>query len=175
MRPTPDLVKQALFNSLGERVCGARVLELFGGTGALGLESLSRGAVDVVCVEKSDRTGRVIRGNLEMARLDAGRFDLCVQDAFTAVERLSAAGRQFDLIFADPPFGEKNVGKRSTSYAQRLLDDPHLPRLVAPGGRFILGHTKRDMLALTPPWTELKRMRHGDSVMRFLGAPSLSI
>jgi len=169
VRPTPDLVKQALFNSLGERVRGARVLELFGGTGALGLESLSRGASHVICVEKSDRTARFIRGNLDAARLDSRNLELYVQDAFTAIERLSASGRQFDVIFADPPFGEKNVGKRSTSYAQQLLDDPHLPRLAAPEGRFILGHTKRDTVVLSAPWSELKLMRHGDSVMRFLG------
>lgn len=171
VRPTPDLVKQALFNSLGERVLGARVLELFGGTGALGLESLSRGASHVICVEKSDRTARLIRENLVSSRLDSNHFEVHVQDAFTSIERLSAAGRQFDLIFADPPFGEKNEGKRSTSYAQRLLDDPHLPQLVALEGRFILGHTKRDTLALTVPWTESKLMRHGDSVMWFLGVP----
>ncbi len=55
-RPTPDLVRQAIFNSLGERVVGARVVELFGGTGALTLECLSRGAIHGVCVEKSSKT-----------------------------------------------------------------------------------------------------------------------
>src|ERR1043166_8519219 len=65
VRPTPDLVKQAVFNSLGARVAGARVLELFAGTGALSLECLSRGAVSAQCVEKSARHAGVLRQNFE--------------------------------------------------------------------------------------------------------------
>jgi len=72
------------------------------------------------------------------------------------------------LILADPPYGEKNVGRRSTSFAQQLLDDVNLPKLLAPGGRFILGHTKRDTLTLVAPWLEAKVLKHGDSLMRFL-------
>src|ERR1700750_1818082 len=67
VRPTPDLVKQAVFNSLGERVVGARVLELFAGTGALSLECLSRGAAAAVCVEKSPRHAEVLRQNFQAA------------------------------------------------------------------------------------------------------------
>src|ERR1700685_64345 len=78
VRPTPDLVKQALFNSLGERVLKARVLELFAGTGALSLESLSRGASLAVCVEKSSRHARAIRENL--TALPAGAIEVRVQD-----------------------------------------------------------------------------------------------
>src|SRR5487761_2305844 len=81
VRPTPDLVKQAVFNSLGTRVVGARVLELFAGTGALSLECLSRGALAAVCIEK-------------------------------------------------------NVGRRSTSFAQKLLDEPALGGLLVEGGLF---------------------------------------
>lgn len=170
VRPTPDLVKEALFNSLGERIVGSVVLELFGGTGALGLESLSRGAAHVVCIEKADRPAKVVRENLALTGLDSGSFEIRLQDAFTAIERLRHGERQFDLIFADPPYGEKNVGRRSTSFAQRLLDDLHLPELLTGEGRLVLGHTKRDTLTMVSPWEELKVMRHGDSVFRFLSA-----
>jgi len=84
------------------------------------------------------------------------------------MQQLAESGRQFDLILADPPYGEKNVNRRSTSFAQQLLDNPNLPKLLAPGGRFVLGHTKRDTLELMPPWTEAKMLKHGDTVMRFL-------
>ena len=84
------------------------------------------------------------------------------------MQQLVESGRQFDLILADPPYGEKNVNRRSTSFAQQLLDDPNLPRLLAVGGRFVLGHTKRDTLELVAPWTEVKMLKHGDTVMRFL-------
>jgi 16S rRNA (guanine966-N2)-methyltransferase len=73
VRPTPDLVRQAVFNSLGSRVQAARVLELFAGTGALSLECLSRGAALALCVEKSSRHAQFIRRNLEQARLTACR------------------------------------------------------------------------------------------------------
>lgn len=168
VRPTPDLVRQAIFNSLGERVIGARVLELFGGTGALSLESLSRGALEATCVELSRKHARFIEGNFEEIKVPREKFRLRIQDVFAALPQLAATGAQFDLVFADPPFGEKNVGRRSTSLSQRLLDDADLPRLMAPDGLFVLGHTRRDTLTLTESWTEVKEMRHGDSMMRFL-------
>src|SRR6478736_866203 len=105
VRPTPDLVKQAVFNSLGGRVEGARVLELFAGTGALSLECLSRGAVSAVCVEKSFRHAEVLRKNFEIAGFGPDLFQVRVQDVFSAVAQLTTAGACFDLILADPPYG----------------------------------------------------------------------
>jgi 16S rRNA G966 N2-methylase RsmD len=90
-----------------------------------------------------------------------------VQGVFTMLAQFAESGRQFDLILADPPYGEKNIGRRSTSFAQQLLDNPHLPKLLAPGGRFVLGHTKRDTLEIVAPWKEVKLLKHGDSLMRF--------
>jgi 16S rRNA (guanine966-N2)-methyltransferase len=165
VRPTPDLVKQAVFNSLGGRVVGARVLELFAGTGALSFESLSRGAVSAICVEKSQRHAEVLRQNASSAGFEA--LQVRVQDVFSVLPQMAEAGSQFDLVLADPPYGEKNVGRRSTSLAQQLLDDPNLPRLLADGGLFVLGHTKRDTLEIPGFWHERKMLKHGDSVMRF--------
>ena len=150
VRPTPDLVKQAVFNSLGARVVGARVLELFAGTGALSLECLSRDAASSLCIEKSHKHAAFIQQNT--ATLPDANLQVRIQDVFTALIQLAQAGQQFDLILADPPYGEKNIGHRSTSFAQQLLDDPDLPKLLAPGGRFILGHTKRDTLEIVEPW-----------------------
>ena len=167
VRPTPDKVKLALFNSLGARVEGARVLELFAGSGALSLECLSRGAAGVLCIEKSHRHAEFIRSNAEAAGF-GGQLEARTQDVFPVMGQLAGTGRQFDLILADPPYGEKNVNRRSTSFAQQLLDDKHLPKLLAPGGRFVLGHTKRDTLDLVAPWIEAKTLKHGDTLMRFL-------
>ncbi len=168
VRPTADLVRQAVFNSLGARVVGARVLELFSGSGALGLECLSRGAEAVLSVEKISRHAAMIRQNLASVHLPAENFELRTQDVFTVIGQLAADSREFDLILADPPFGEKNIGHRSTSLSQRLLDDQRLPRLLAVGGMFVLGHTKRDTLSVPPCWRETKVMKHGDSMMRFM-------
>jgi 16S rRNA (guanine966-N2)-methyltransferase len=168
VRPTPDLVRQAIFNSLGGRVVEAKVLELFAGTGALTLECLSRGAHNALVVEKSSKHAQFIRQNVESAGLDTTRLQLRVQDAFTALAQLAATNEKFNLILADPPYGEKNVNRRSTSFAQKLLDDEHLPKLIADGGLLILGHTKRDTLSLPENWEEIKLMKHGDTMMRFL-------
>lgn len=167
VRPTPDLVKQAVFNSLGERVVGARVLELFAGTGALSFESISRGAVSAVCVEKSQRHAAVLRENFDGAGLPAGALQVRVQDVFAVLAQLNESQTSFDLVLADPPYGEKNIGRRSTSLAQQLLDDSNLPRVLAPNGLFVLGHTKRDTLEIPVNWRETKLLKHGDSVMRF--------
>jgi 16S rRNA (guanine966-N2)-methyltransferase len=167
VRPTPDLVKQAVFNSLGARVEAATVLELFAGSGALSLECLSRGAAAVMCVEKSARHADFIRSNAVAAGY-GDRLEIRTQDVFPVMAQLAQSGRRFDLILADPPYGEKNVNRRSTSFAQQLLDDPHLPRLLTPGGRLVLGHTKRDTLDLAAPWEEKKLLKHGDTLMRFL-------
>jgi 16S rRNA (guanine(966)-N(2))-methyltransferase RsmD len=168
VRPTPDLVKQAIFNSLGARVQGAAVLELFGGSGALSLESLSRGSAGAVIVEKSNRTARIIRENFASLQLQSNQLELRAQDAFVAIGQMLETSRKFDLIFADPPYGEKNIRKRSESFAQKLLDDTRLPDLLAPDGLFVLGHSKRDTLDLPGAWRERKVLKHGDSVIRIL-------
>src|SRR6516162_9441247 len=82
LRPTPDLVKQAVFNSLANRVAGAEVLELFAGTGALSLECLSRGAASALCVEKSNRHSVVLRENVQTAGFAPEALQIRVQDVF---------------------------------------------------------------------------------------------
>ena len=173
VRPTPDLVKQAVFNSLGERVVGARVLELFAGSGALSLECLSRGAKATMCVELAHKHAEFIRRNAAAAGFPPGALEVRTQDVFAVIPQLVSAGAQFDLILADPPYGEKNIGRRSQSLAQQLLDVPELPKLLASGGRFVLGHASRDTLEIPVAWQERKVMKHGDNTMRFLEPPAL--
>jgi 16S rRNA (guanine966-N2)-methyltransferase len=168
VRPTPDLMKQAVFNSLGARVAGTRVLELFAGTGALSLECLSRGALSALCVEKSQRHAAILRQNSQSAGFPPEALQARVQDVFVALPQMAAAGEKFDLVLADPPYGEKNVGRRSNSLAQQLLDDPALPEVLAPGALLVLGHARRDTLTISATWHERKVLRHGDNMMRFL-------
>jgi 16S rRNA (guanine966-N2)-methyltransferase len=167
VRPTPDLVKQAIFNSLGEKTLNARVLELFAGTAALSLECLSRGAMSAICIEKSQRHADIARQNFEDAGFASQNVQIRVQDVFTAITQIAHSGERFDLILADPPYGEKNIGRRSNSYAQQLLDNEMLPSLLNQAGVFVLGHTKRDTLEIPNFWHEKKTLRHGDSIMRF--------
>src|SRR5208282_4060178 len=95
VRPTPDLVKQAIFNSLGGRVVGAKVLELFAGSGALSLECLSRGAASALCIEKSQKHAAFVQQNA--AVFPNANFQVRTQDVFTALAQLAAKGEQFDL------------------------------------------------------------------------------
>jgi 16S rRNA (guanine966-N2)-methyltransferase len=109
----------------------------------------------------------VLRQNFESAGFPNEALQVRVQDVFTALAQFAEAGAEFDLVLADPPYGEKNIGRRSTSLAQQLLDDPNLPRALSSGGLFVLGHTKRDTLEIPGWWLEKKLLKHGDSVMRF--------
>lgn len=168
VRPMPDLVKQALFNSLGSLVEQARVLELFAGSGALGLECLSRGATLAVLVESNSRHAKWIRTNLAATGLPRSQLHLRVQDAFAALRQLAERGQLFDLILADPPFGPKADLGESRSLAQKLVNSEFLPRLLSPKGRFVVRHAAWDQLTIPPPWTELRLLRHGDSVIRIL-------
>ena len=75
----------------------------------------------------------------------------------------------FDLILADPPYGDKTAtGKRSESWAQKLLDEPAVGEVLNPEGRLLIGHTKRDAVEITPPWAEHKTLKHGDTWIRVL-------
>ncbi len=172
VRPMPDKVKLAVFNSLGDRVVDARVLDLFAGTGALGLECVSRGARELASYERSEKHARFYRSNLGASGLPTHLVSLRVQDVFVGIPQLALDHRQFELIIADPPYGDKTKpGQRSESLAQRLLDVPELPRLLTPGGRFVLGHTKRDQLTIPTHWQEAKQLRHGDTIIRFFELP----
>jgi 16S rRNA (guanine966-N2)-methyltransferase len=105
VRPTADRVKDALFNSLAPRLPGARVLDLFAGTGALGIEALSRGAERAVFVERDARAAAAIRANLAAAHLqDTGRVRRGAVD--TEVGALEREGAEFDLVVLDPPYGQ---------------------------------------------------------------------
>ena len=165
VRPTPDKVRQAIFNSLGDWVRSQKVLELFAGSGALSLECLSREAAPAFCVELSRRHADCLRHN---ARSLEAPMKIRVQDAFSAVRQLAGRNEQFDFILDDPPYGKKNVDHRSESLAQKLLDDAYLPSILTKSGRLLLGHARRDQLEIPLIWNEVKTLRHGDNWIRIL-------
>lgn len=103
-RPTSDLLRQAIFNVVGPRVVGAQVLDLYAGTGAIGLEALSRGAAHATFVERARDALRCLRANLvALDLLDQGT--ILADDALAALRQLAAAARRFDCVFLDPPYG----------------------------------------------------------------------
>lgn len=128
-RPTSDRVREALFSMLGELVSGARVLDLFAGSGALGLEALSRGALEVCFVERHAPACAVIEDNLRRAKLDGAR--VVQSEVAPALRRFAESGTRFDLVFADPPYAKR---PGDTDFASLLLEDENLPRVLAPDG-----------------------------------------
>jgi 16S rRNA (guanine966-N2)-methyltransferase len=132
-RPTADRVREALFSMLGEAVDGARVLDLFSGSGALGLECLSRGAAEAVFVEQHAPAAALIQENLARTRLPGGK--VIRADAYATLRRFAEGGTTFDLIFADPPYTKK---PGDPDYIARLLDSEHLGPVLAPSGLLVL-------------------------------------
>jgi 16S rRNA (guanine966-N2)-methyltransferase len=108
VRPTPDAMRERVFAVLGDEVEDARFLDLFAGTGAVGLEALSRGADTVVFVERDRGIARVLRDNLES--LDEQRGTVLVRPASAAILDLARRGQVFDLVWADPPFDRWRMG-----------------------------------------------------------------
>jgi 16S rRNA (guanine966-N2)-methyltransferase len=104
LRPTPDALRERAFAVLGDRVRGASVLDLFAGTGAVGLEALSRGAAEVVFVERHRPAARLLEANRDALCEQPERARILVRPALRAVEELAAAGARFQLAWADPPF-----------------------------------------------------------------------
>jgi 16S rRNA (guanine966-N2)-methyltransferase len=168
VRPTADRIREAIFSSLGARVAEAYVLDLFAGTGALGLEAASRGATSVLFVEKARTAIECLEQNLATFRRN--REVTCeLPVARAAVEaqlrKLESAGETFTLIFADPPYGPE---------AQDLLRNEVLPRLLAADGLLVLESAKRDALAITTPWESVREAIYGDTRVDFLRRKSAS-
>ena len=126
-RPTSDRVRENVFNLVGP-VDGARVLDLFAGSGALGIEALSRGARSCVFVERDPEAARTIERNLDKLRLTGAR--VVRGDALFTVEREAAAGAEYDLVLVDPPYG------MLTEIQPRLAR--HVPPLLAADGLLVI-------------------------------------
>jgi 16S rRNA (guanine966-N2)-methyltransferase len=145
LRPTPDRVRETLFNWLGQDLAGLACLDLFAGSGALGFEAASRGAARVVLVEKD----RAVLAELERSRaaLGASQVEIAGGDAHAFLAR--AGNADFDVVFLDPPF-------RQNALPAILAE---LPPRLQPGARV---YVESDApVAAQPPWTELKRAQAG--------------
>jgi 16S rRNA (guanine966-N2)-methyltransferase len=161
MRPTMDVVKGAIFSSLADAVPGACVLDLFAGSGALGIEALSRGASRVLFVESDPRACDCIAENLRKTRL-AGSVKK--SDVFDFLKQPPAPARA-DIVLADPPYS-KSPG--APDFAAQLVCSPHLPQHVAPGASFVLEVSAGWRFPESSPWECAKRRRYGATEVLFL-------
>lgn len=150
IRPTPDRVRETLFNWLGPRIIGARCLDLFAGSGALGLESLSRGAASVVFVEQNAVIARAIAELLQEWKASGGRVDRA--DAFAW---LRGKPEPFDIVFLDPPFAAGLLAP-----AAALLEEKGW---LTPDARIYVESAAREPQPQLPAaWQELKSRQAGE-------------
>lgn len=161
VRPTMDRVKAAIFSSLGEAIIGARVLDLFAGSGALGIEALSRGAASALFVEDDRQSAETIEKNLAKTNLK-GRVRH--QNAFDFL-RQRAAAEKFQIIFADPPYEKAH---RDESHTEKLLNNQRLPQLLEPNGIFVLEKRPTDTLPQTKLWRVIRQKTYGATEVLFL-------
>jgi 16S rRNA (guanine966-N2)-methyltransferase len=165
VRPTMDRVKAAIFSSLGDAVIGARILDLFAGSGALGIEALSRGASSVVFVEADRQSRETIEENLARTKLK-GRVRQ--QDVFDFLRHASGA-EMFDIVFADPPYEKTEDGERFT---EKLLANEALPQLVDADGIFVLEKQPDENLPEMKLWHLLRQKTYGATEVLFLSGAS---
>jgi len=159
LRPTSERVRETLFNWLAPSIQGARCLDLFAGTGALGFEALSRGAAQVVFVDNSRRAVQVIANSAKM--LDATGAIIHCGDAVEFVR--AAAPASFDIVFLDPPFADDRLEDIC-----RLIDELGL---LAPGARIYLEQDRaKPGITLPEHWRILKERTAGNVRYMLAGA-----
>lgn len=163
VRPTMDRVKAAIFSSLGDTVIGARVLDLFAGSGALGIEALSRGAAAVLFVEEDRQSIAAIKKNLAKVNL-TGRIRQ--ENVFDFLRR-SAGMENFQIIFADPPYEQTKSGER---YTEKLLSHEVLPQLLDSDGLFVLEKRPSELIPATNLWDVVRARKYGATEVLFLSA-----
>ena len=151
LRPTSDRLRETLFNVLGQRLDGQRVLDGFAGTGAVGIEALSRGAAEVTFVERDPRAAALIAANLAHCGVK-DRYAIIRVDFARASARLR--GVQFDVIFLDPPYGASELSGAMDTAAT----------IASPGTTIVIEHARRDTAAERYGNLALSRtVRSGDS------------
>jgi len=152
LRPTSDKLRETLFNILAPRIAGARVLDAYAGTGALGIEALSRGATAVTFIENDRRAQALIEANLAQCRIDTG-YNL----VRGAVALQASAFAPFDIVLLDPPYTMPGLT------ALMKIDT-----VVAPGGLVVFEHARR---AVAPERAErlvrVRQVTSGDSMLSF--------
>lgn len=133
-RPTSSQLREALFNICQNYIEEARFLDLFAGSGAIGVEALSRGAVHATFIDNSKESIRCIKKNLEILKLEASG-QIFFGDVFSIMEKLNKQGKQYDIIYADPPYGTWTTNaEKKVSYSQKVVSLVDVGSLLVSGG-----------------------------------------
>lgn len=158
-RPTSDRVKESLFNILSNRVLDAMVLDLFAGTGNLGLEALSRGAAQAIFVDRSFNSINLIKDNASLTKL-ADRAECYKSDVFSALSKICQAKQQFDLIFCDPPYNQ--------GFVDKILQVVDNAEILAEDGILMIEHSKHEKVLFSLQKIEMIRTeKYGGTLISF--------
>lgn len=157
IRPTQDKVRKALFDILGD-ISGLSFLELYAGSGAVGLEAASRGAVEVAMVEQDPECALSIRKNVEQLKLKGAQ--LIQKEALSAIQAMHKARKSFDIIFLDPPYYR--------GFSKKTLQTLRAYDILAPYGFIVVQHFKKDELPQREgSFSLFKQSFYGDTVLTF--------
>jgi 16S rRNA (guanine966-N2)-methyltransferase len=156
LRPTSDKLRETLFNILAPRIAGTRVLDAYAGTGAVGIEALSRGAGHVTFIESNRRAAALIEENLALCGIEDG-YTIHRTDVLTALQRMPA-GEQFQVMLLDPPYDATGIRDAVDAAAVHLVED----------GLIVLERATRTPPDPPPALTITREVRSGDSTLTFL-------
>ncbi|WP_375765245.1 16S rRNA (guanine(966)-N(2))-methyltransferase RsmD [Archangium gephyra] len=163
IRPTADRVRETIFNVLGQWLEEQKVLDLYAGTGALGLESVSRGAPKAVLVDSDREALALCRTNTDALGFGA-RVEILSQPVERALEVLGRRGDKFELIFADPPYAARVV--------ETVLEGIARSKVLAPGGTVVVEHDKREAAPESHEGFErVDQRRFGDTLVSLFRIP----
>ncbi|WP_110953111.1 16S rRNA (guanine(966)-N(2))-methyltransferase RsmD [Anaerosinus massiliensis] len=166
-RPTADRVKESVFNILGGRVYHANVLDLFAGTGNLGLEALSRGAEKATFIDHNINSFNVIKENAIHTKLFE-MTEVFKIDVFSALHKFHTAGKTFDLIFCDPPYNKGFVGK--------ILETLDQLSIIKNDGLVVIEHSKEDEIKAEYSNLNLIRsQKYGLTIVSFFAYEKMNI
>jgi 16S rRNA (guanine966-N2)-methyltransferase len=159
-RPTSDRLRETLFNILAPRIEGARFLDLCAGTGAVGVEALSRGAARVIFVDRSRKMSALVAANIEsLEATDA--TEIVASEALEFLRRhIKHQAESFDIIFFDPPYAEDYE-------AVLAFIGEHAAEILRADGIVIVEHHKKRLLSDDPPLKRYRELKQGDSILSF--------
>jgi 16S rRNA (guanine966-N2)-methyltransferase len=159
VRPTSDRVREAIFSILGEDVVGVSVLDLFAGSGAMGLEALSRGANKAIFVEKSRKAASIIFRNIKDLGIEKKAFEVVICDSLDYLKKAFRKGNRYGLVFIDPPY-ESSLGNEALDFFD------HSP-LLEEGGMLVCEFKRGRALTIPNGISVFKEKVYGDSSVTF--------
>jgi len=160
VRPTKDRIREALFNIITEYISGAEVLDIFAGSGAFGIEAISRGAESATFIDSEKTCIKTIEDNVKTLGINGGKVNLLRMDAFKAIDKLCNEGKKFDIVLLDPPYYEEIAKKCLIKLGERDILKPHCIIVVE--------HHKKDILpAESGSITSYRTARYGDIRLTF--------